>query len=137
MPVTPIPPTIVIDLSEEYLALLNMASVAGLGSHQDIMRDAIAMLQADDLSNAALVGESRTAARKKKANAERAQLVAWDRWAPKEREQLALDGALADFVTQEVSTGGYPDAAAVVLVALLRYAKVKDFLPPEEEDEPW
>ena len=136
MPVTPIPPTILIDLSEEYFALLNMASAAGLGSHQEIMRDAIAMLQADDLAQAALVGEFRKAARKKKANAAHAQLAAWDRWTPKGREQLALDGALADFVTRQVAAGGYPDAAAVVLVALLRYAKVKDFLPNDEDGEP-
>jgi Arc/MetJ-type ribon-helix-helix transcriptional regulator len=135
MPVTPIPPTILIELSEEYLALLNMASAAGLGSHQEIMRDAIAMLQAEDLPQAARVGESRTAARKKKASAEHAHLAAWDRWMPKGREQLALDGALADFVTRKVAAGGYPDAAGVVLVALLRYAKVKDFLPNEDDGE--
>jgi Arc/MetJ-type ribon-helix-helix transcriptional regulator len=135
MPVTPIPPTILIDISDDYLALLNMACAAGFGSHQEIMRDAIAMLQVEDLRRAALVGKSRTAARKKKSSAEHARLAAWDRWTPKRSEQLALDGALADFVTQQVVAGGYPDAAAVVLVALLRYAKVKDFLPNEEDNE--
>ena len=108
MPVTPIPPTILIDLSEEYLALLNMASAAGLGSHQEIMRDAIAMLQAEDLARAALVGESRTAARQKKASAEHAQLAAWDRWTPQGSEQLALDGALAEFRNAGSGRGRLP-----------------------------
>ena len=61
------------------------------------------------------------AARKKKASRRRriTELAAWDRWTPKGCEQLALDGALAEFVTRKVAAGGYPDAAGVVLVALL------------------
>ena len=48
--------------------------------------------------------------------------------------QLPLSGDLAAFVTQQLSEGGYQDATAVVMLALLRYAKVMGFLPGDEDE---
>jgi type II secretory pathway component PulL len=126
MPVTPTPPTLLIDIPEEYSPLLEIACESGL-SPQEVMRDALAMLQPADLARAALIEQSRSLSRKKKTNPEHVHLAAWDHWTAKRGQQLPLSGALAEFVKETIEQGGYPDATAVVMVALLRYAKVKGF----------
>jgi type II secretory pathway component PulL len=127
MPVTPTPPTLLIDIPEEHSPLLEMACESGGLSPQEVMRDALAMLQPEGLIHAALVEESRSLSRKKKTNPEHVHLAAWDSWTAKCGQQLPLSGALAEFVKAKIEQGGYPDATAVVMVALLRYAKVKGF----------
>lgn len=52
MPVIPCPPTIFVDLPREYREFLDMAALARDTTHQVIMRYALAMLHADDLSRA-------------------------------------------------------------------------------------
>ncbi len=63
-------------------------------------------------------------------------LAAWDRWSGDRRQQLPLTGEMALFVSQKVAEGGYGDATNVVLVALLRYAKLMGFGLAVENDEP-
>src|ERR1700722_18951301 len=102
MPVTPPPPTLLIDIPEEYFPLLEMACESGGLSPQEVMRDALAMMQPEDLAHAALVEESRSLSRKKKTNPERAHLAAWDHWTAKRGQQLPLCGALAEFVKEKI-----------------------------------
>ena len=61
-------------------------------------------------------------------------MAAWDRWSAGRSKQLPLPSGLADFVRQQLSVGGYKDATAVVMLALLRYARVMGLLG-EGEDE--
>jgi hypothetical protein len=134
MSVTPRPPTIVLDLPQEYLEFLDVAARARSTSHQVIMRDALAMLRVGDVPPGVGLTGLRTVARERKAGAERAQLVAWDRWSGQRRARLPLPDGLADFVTRQLAEGGYEDPSTVVMVALLRYAKVMGFLGDEDVD---
>jgi hypothetical protein len=110
-----------------------MAALVRDTTHQVIMRDALAMLHADDWSRAVAMAEHRMAGYEQQVDP---HLAAWDRWSGDRRQQLPLTGDMALFVRQKVADGGYGDASNVVIVALLRYAKLMGlgFLP--ENDEP-
>jgi len=134
MPVTPTPQTIQIDLSEEYLDFLEMASRARSLSRQDVMREGLAMLKDAKLSREALsmiatFGDGHSSEVKK------ASLAAWDRWTESGGQQLPVSDSLAAFVDQLIADGVAKDATGIVMLALLRYAKVMDFLPKEGEQE--
>jgi len=131
MAVTPCPPMVFVDLPSEYLDFLDMAAQARATTHQVIMRDALAMLHADDWSRAVAMAEHRMGTNEKKVDP---HLAAWDRWNGDRRQQLPLTGDMALFVTKKVAEGGYGDAANVVLVALLRYAKLMGFLVPDDDE---
>ncbi len=130
MPVTPCPPTILVDLPSEYSDFLDMAAKARSTTHQVIMRDALAMLHADDWSRTVAMAEHRMANNEEKIDP---HLAAWDRWSGDRRQQLPLTGEMALFVTKKVADDGYKDATNVVLLALLRYAKLMGFFVPEDE----
>jgi len=132
MAVTPCPPMIFVDLPSEYLDFLDMAAQARATTHQVIMRDALAMLQADAWSRAVAIAEHRMGTNEKKMDP---HLAAWDRWSGDRRQQLPLTGDMALFVTKKVADDGYDDATTVVLLALLRYAKLMGFLV-SDDDEP-
>jgi hypothetical protein len=132
MPVTQTPPTIFVDLPQEYRDFLNMAALARDTTHQVIMRDALAMLHAEDWSRAVAMAEHRMATNQQKVDP---HLAAWDRWSGDRRQQLPLTGDMALFVSQQVTEGGYGDASTVVIVALLRYAKLMGFGFAEENDQ--
>ncbi|HEV3304437.1 MAG TPA: hypothetical protein VG055_32600 [Planctomycetaceae bacterium] len=134
MPVTPCPPTIFVDLPSEYLEFLDMAAKARSTTHQVIMRDALAMLHADDWSRAVAMAEHRMANKEEKIDP---HLAAWDRWSRGDRRQpLPLTGEMALFVTKKVADDGYKDPTKVVLLALLCYAKLMGFFVPDEDGEP-
>jgi hypothetical protein len=134
VPVTPYPPTIFVDLPSEYLDFLDMAAKARSTTQQVILRDALAMLHADDWSRAVAMAEHRMANKENKMDP---HLAAWDRWSGGDRgQQLPLTNEMALFVTKKVADDGYKDATNVVLLALLRYAKLMGFFIPDEEWEP-
>jgi hypothetical protein len=134
MAVTPCPPMICVDLPSEYVDFLDMAAQARATTHQVIMRDALALLHADDWSRAVAMAEHRMATDEKKVDP---HLAAWDRWCGGDRrQQLPLTGEMALFVTKQVADGGYEGATNVVLLALLRYAKLMGFLIPDDDEEP-
>jgi hypothetical protein len=124
MPITPTPPTIVVDLPSEYLEFLDTAALARGTTPQVIMRDALAMLQPEVWSNAMAIADHRMASEEKKVDP---HLAAWDRWRGNSRNNLPLTGDAAEFVARQLTDGGYPDATAVVMLALLRYAKLMGF----------
>jgi len=130
MPVTPTPRTIALDLGEEYFALLDMASrVHGL-SHQAIMREALTMLHDAKFPEAAPLDQPG-----RSTDFDQACLTAWDRWSEHRGQRLPLPDDLAALVDQLLSKGVARDATGVVMLALLRYARVRDFLPLHEDDE--
>ena len=135
MPVTPTPQTIRIDLSEEYLDFLEMATQATSLSRQDVMREALAMLKDAKLSRAALLDETATFGNGHNSDLKKASLAAWDRWTESRGQQLPLSASQATFVDQLIADGVAKDPTGIVMLALLRYAKVMDFLPKQDEQE--
>src|SRR5438094_7582662 len=79
MPVTPTPRTIQIDLSEEYLDFLDMATDAGSLSRQEVMRQALAMLKDADLTPEQLRSQLALFGKRHAADLKQPALTAWDR----------------------------------------------------------
>lgn len=131
MPVTPAPPMIFVDLPSEYLDFLDKAAQARGTTHQVIIRDALAMLHADDWLCAVALAEHRMGSNEKKSDP---LLAAWDRWAGDRQQQFPLTGHMTLFVTQQIAECGYEDATNVVLLALLRYAKLMGFFVPDDHE---
>ena len=136
MSVTPTPQTIRLDLTEEYLDFLEMASRQHNLSPQDIMQEALAMLKDAKLSPAALPKGILTFPAGHKSDLKKTHLAAWDRWSDSQGQQLPLPHDLAPFVDQQIAESVAKNATGVVMLALLRYAKVMDYLPTEDEEEP-
>jgi hypothetical protein len=124
MAVTPIPQTITLDLPKEYLDFLDMATQKKSLSHQDVIRGALAMLKVafDNQPTDELLNEPMTFSGEKIDALKSEYFTAWDRWG-KEGQQVPLDDSLAVFVAGEIADGT-KDATGVVMLALLRYAKV-------------
>jgi hypothetical protein len=132
MPVTPTPQTIPLDLPEEYLDFLERASLASGLPPQDVLRGALAMLKADDLTREEVLADIPAVGGEKRPDLKKAYLAAWDRWSESHGQQLPLSDGLAAFVAQKMAEGGSKDATGVVMLALLRYARVMGFLGGEE-----
>ncbi len=135
MPVTPTPKTIQLDLSEEYFALLDMASRKHNLSHQDIMRQALAMLQDAKSSPAGMKEGIPPLPGGLMSHLRWAHLTAWDRWSESRGQELPLSDTLAAFVDQQVAEGVAREPTGIVMLALLYYARVMDFLPTHEDEE--
>ena len=93
-------------------------------SHQDVIRAALAMLTVtfDKQSSKALLNEAMTFSGEKIDDLKTEYFTAWDRWG-KGGQQVPLDDNLAVFVARQVADGR-KNATAVVMLALLGYAKV-------------
>jgi hypothetical protein len=124
MAVTPVPQTITLDLPKEFLDFLDMATQKKALSHQDVIRAALAMLKVtfDNQPTEDLLNEPMTFSGEKIDSLKTEYFTAWDRWG-KGGQQVPLDDSLAVFVAQQVADGT-KDATAVVMLALLCYAKV-------------
>ncbi len=134
MPITPTPRTIQIDLSEEYLDFLEMACRASSMSRQDVMREALAMLKEDDLTPEQLGRQLAAFGKRHEGDLKQPSLIAWDRWTEGRGQQLPLSDSLASFVDRLLVDGMAKDATGIVMLALLRYAKVMDLLPREDQE---
>ena len=128
MPVTPTPRTIQIDLSEEYLDFLDIATRAGSLSRQDVMREALAMLKDAHLTPEQLRTQLVLFGERHAADLKQPALAAWDRWTENRGQQLPLPDSLAAFIDKVLAGGVAYDATGIVMLALLRYGKVMGFL---------
>ncbi len=135
MPVTPTPRTVQIDLSEEYFDFLDMACRASTQSRQEVMREALAMLKDADLTPEELRVQLAAFGKRHASDLKQPSLKAWDRWTESRGQQLPLSESMATFVEQLLATSGAHDATGIVMLALLRYAKVLGFLSNWDEDE--
>jgi hypothetical protein len=133
MPVTPTPQTIMLDLPEEYLDFLAQVSQVNSLSRQDVLREALTLLKDAKLSRAPLL-ELPTFANEHSSDLKRTCLAAWDRWSENQGQQLPLSDSLAAFVHQLIADGVAKDPTGVFMLALLRYAKVMDLLPREDQE---
>ena len=135
MPVTPTPQTLQIDLSEEYLDFLEMASQRHGLSPQDIIRKALTMLKHADPPVVQLLEALAPFPGSDTSDLNKACLAAWDRWSEDHGQQLPLSDELAAFVDEQVAQGVAREPTGVVMLALLYYARIMDFLPNHDEDE--
>ncbi|HLJ95429.1 MAG TPA: hypothetical protein VKU02_19790 [Gemmataceae bacterium] len=135
MPVTPTPRTIPIDLSEEYLDFLDMATRAGSLSRQQVMREALAMLKDADLTPEQLRSQLVLFGKRHAGDLKQPALAAWDRWTENRGQQLPLPDNLAAFIDELLADGVAYNATGIVMLALLRYGKVMGFLFTEDWNE--
>jgi hypothetical protein len=112
---------------------LSQISQASSLSRQDVLREALTMLKDAELSRAPLL-EVPTFANGHSSDLKRTCLAAWDRWSENQGQQLPLSDSLAAFVHQLISDGVAKDPTGIFMLALLRYAKVMDLLPREDQE---
>ena len=134
MPVTLTSEKILLDLPKEYLDFLALACQESSLSRQEVMREALVLLHDAKLSRGALLGEFPAIASEHKMELRKACLAAWDRWSENQGQQLPLSQSLMAFVDQLIADGVAKDTTGVVMLALLRYAKVMDLLPREDQE---
>ena len=132
MSVTPTPRTIQIDLSEEYIDFLDMATHATSQSRQEVMRAALAMLKDAHLTPEQLRGQIALFDDRHAGELKQPSLAAWDRWTENSGQQLPLPDSLATFIEELLAEGTAYDATGIVMLALLRYGKVMGFLFTED-----